>query len=229
MQLIQMSKTGFPLSCNGLANSCTCSSIMSYPAEPLQIASDVYIHGFVNGPLLIWTPCRTNLIKDENIVLLAAPNKIDLDGEIMSVSYWIYMRLKNLGRLKYSSLGPEPSAFEFEMVTEERKKTQITKYWWNSSRSDLIRLGKFFLRSISILTLVGKIRNYMSRATSQSCYVFIRKGDKIYCSNDLGITLLSTAYRILSIILSRLTPKAEKINGYHLCVIRGNRSTTVHI
>ena len=29
-QLIRMAKTGSPLSCNSLANSCTCSSIMSY-------------------------------------------------------------------------------------------------------------------------------------------------------------------------------------------------------
>jgi len=91
-----------------------------------------------------------------------------------------------------------------------------------------IDVGKFILKSISILALDSKIRNYMSSAMSQPWYLFIKKSDKIYCSNDSGISLLSMAYRILSIIRSRLTPNAEIISGYHLCVIRGNRSTTVH-
>jgi len=78
------------------------------------------------------------------------------------------------------------------------------------------------------LTLDGIIRNYVSSATSQLWYLFIRKGDKIYCSNDPDISILSAAYRILSIIRSRLNPNSEKLNGYNLCLIRGNRSTTVH-
>jgi hypothetical protein len=50
-----MAKTGSPFSCNSLANSCTCSSIMSYQQKQHLTWN---IHGLVNGPLLIWTLCR---------------------------------------------------------------------------------------------------------------------------------------------------------------------------
>jgi hypothetical protein len=41
-----------------------------------------------------------------------------------------------------------------------------------------------------------------------------KKGDKTDCSNNRGISHLSTKYKILSnILLSRLAPYAEEING----------------
>ena len=43
-----------------------------------------------------------------------------------------------------------------------------------------------------------------------------KKGDKTDCNNYRGISLLPTTYKILSnILLSRLTPYAEKIIGDH--------------
>jgi len=57
-----------------------------------------------------------------------------------------------------------------------------------------------------------------------------KKGDKTDCSNHRGISLLPTAYKILSnILLSRLTLYAEKIIGNHQRGFRRNRSTTNHI
>jgi hypothetical protein len=45
-----------------------------------------------------------------------------------------------------------------------------------------------------------------------------KKGDKTHCSNYRGISLFSTAYKILSIILlSRLHPYADEITGDHQC------------
>jgi hypothetical protein len=45
-----------------------------------------------------------------------------------------------------------------------------------------------------------------------------KKGDKTDSSYYRGISLLSTAYKILSnILLSRLTPYAEEIIGDHQC------------
>jgi hypothetical protein len=56
------------------------------------------------------------------------------------------------------------------------------------------------------------------------------KGDNTDCSNYSGISLLPTTYKILSnILLSRLTPYAEKSIGDHQCGFRRNRSTTDHI
>jgi hypothetical protein len=53
----------------------------------------------------------------------------------------------------------------------------------------------------------------------ESIFVLIyKKGDKTNCSNDRGILLLSTTYKILSnILVSRLNPYVEEIIGDHQC------------
>jgi hypothetical protein len=53
-----------------------------------------------------------------------------------------------------------------------------------------------------------------------------RKSDKTDCNNHRGISLLSTAYKILSnILLAKLTPYVSEIFGDHQCGFRHNRST----
>jgi hypothetical protein len=43
-----------------------------------------------------------------------------------------------------------------------------------------------------------------------------------------GITLLSTAYKILSnVLLARLTPRVSEIIGFHQCGFRLNRSLLI--
>ena len=57
-----------------------------------------------------------------------------------------------------------------------------------------------------------------------------KKGDKKDYSNYKGISLLSTTYKILSIILlSRLIPNAEEIIGDQQCGCKCTRSATDHI
>jgi hypothetical protein len=58
-----------------------------------------------------------------------------------------------------------------------------------------------------------------------------KKGDKTGRNNYREISLLSTAYKILSnFLLSRLTPYANEIIGDHLCEFcRNKTSTTYHI
>ena len=57
-----------------------------------------------------------------------------------------------------------------------------------------------------------------------------KKGDKTDCNKYKGITFLLTVYKILcNILVSRLTPYAEEINGDHQCGYQCNRSTTDHI
>jgi sorting nexin-29 len=52
-----------------------------------------------------------------------------------------------------------------------------------------------------------------------------KKGDKIDCNSYRGISLLSTAYKILStIILARLTPYVNEVIADHQCGFRRNRS-----
>jgi hypothetical protein len=54
-----------------------------------------------------------------------------------------------------------------------------------------------------------------------------RKGDKADCNNYQGISLLSTAYKILSnILLARLTPYVNEIIGSHQYGFHRNRSNT---
>jgi hypothetical protein len=55
-------------------------------------------------------------------------------------------------------------------------------------------------------------------------------GDKTDCNNYLGISLLSTSYKILSnVLLSRLSPFIDEIIGDHQCGFRRNRSATDQI
>jgi hypothetical protein len=57
-----------------------------------------------------------------------------------------------------------------------------------------------------------------------------KEGDKTDRIKYRRISLLLTTYKIVSsILLSRLTPHAEKMIGYHQCGFRRNRSTADQI
>jgi hypothetical protein len=57
-----------------------------------------------------------------------------------------------------------------------------------------------------------------------------KTGDKTDCNNYLGISLLSTSYKMLSnILLSWLIPYIDEIVGDHQCGFRCNRSSTDQI
>jgi hypothetical protein len=56
------------------------------------------------------------------------------------------------------------------------------------------------------------------------------KGDKTDSNNYQGISLLLTAYKLLSnILLARLTPYVNEVMGDHHCEFCHNRSTTGQI
>jgi len=57
-----------------------------------------------------------------------------------------------------------------------------------------------------------------------------KKGDIMECSNYRGVSLLNTAYKILSnILFARISPFAENIIGNYQCDFWKNRSTTNQI
>ncbi|KAI5718547.1 hypothetical protein M8J77_022853 [Diaphorina citri] len=57
-----------------------------------------------------------------------------------------------------------------------------------------------------------------------------KSGDKEHIENYRGISVVNTAYKVLSsLLLARLKPLAEDILGDYQCGFRGNRSTTDNI
>ena len=112
---------------------------------------------------------------------------------------------------------PEPSAFEFEKATEEKKNTNhyvLITFQQNGLRQEAALRSK-------IHKLINSIwdKEELPVEWKESITVRIyKKGDKTDRSNSRGISLLSATYKILSnILLSRLTPYAEEIIVDHQC------------
>jgi hypothetical protein len=109
-------------------------------------------------------------------------------------------------------LVPEPNAFEVEMVIEKLKR-------YKSPGIDQIPAELIKARGINICSEIRKLMNSiwnkeeLPEQWKESIIVPVyKKGDKTDCSNYRGVSLLSTAYKILpNILLSRLTPYAEEI------------------
>jgi hypothetical protein len=99
-------------------------------------------------------------------------------------------------------------------------------------QAELIKAGGETLCS-EIHRLISSIWNKeeLPQQWKESIIVPIyKKGDKADCNNYRGISLLLTAYKILSnILLVRLTPYVDKIIVDHQYGFRRNRSTTDQI
>jgi len=127
-------------------------------------------------------------------------------------------------------LVPELSAFEVEMATEKLKRHQSSGI--DQIPTELIRAGSRTI-CFEVHKLINSFWNEVELPEEWKESIIVpvnKKGDKTDCSNYRGISLLSTMYKILSIILlSRLTPKAEEITGDHQGGFQHNRSTTDRI
>jgi hypothetical protein len=92
--------------------------------------------------------------------------------------------------------------------------------------AELIKAGGGTLCS-EIHTLICSIwiKEELSQQWKEYIIVPIHKsGDKTECNNYRGISLLSTAYNILSsILLTRLTPYVNEVIGNHQCGFHSNR------
>jgi hypothetical protein len=116
------------------------------------------------------------------------------------------------------------------MATEKLKRHQLSGI--DQIPTELIRVGSRKI-CFEVHKLINSFWNEVELPEEWKEPIIVpvnKKGDKTDCSNYRGISLLSTMYKILSIILlSRLTPKAEEIIGDHQGGFQHNRSTNDRI
>jgi len=115
-------------------------------------------------------------------------------------------------------LAPEPSAFEIEMAIE--KLTGHKSPGIDQIPAELIKAGGKTIRfeSHKLITSIWSKEELPEEWKELIIVPIYEKGNKTDCTNYRGISLLPTTCKISSnILLSRLTPYAGEINGYHQC------------
>jgi hypothetical protein len=123
-------------------------------------------------------------------------------------------------------LVPDPSRLKVEIAIAKLKKYKSPGS--DQILSELIQAGGEILLPV-IHKLINSVWNKeeLPDQWKESIIVPVhKKGDKTDCNNFCGISLLSTSYKILSNILSRLVPYIDEIIGDHHSGFRRNRSTT---
>jgi hypothetical protein len=124
----------------------------------------------------------------------------------------------------------EPRVFEVEMTIEKLKRYKSPGI--DQIPAELIKAGgsKICCEIHKLINSVWNKEELPGRWKESIIVPVYKKGDKTDCSNYRGISILSTAYKILSnILLSRLTPYTEEITGDHQCGFQHKTSTTDHI
>jgi hypothetical protein len=127
-------------------------------------------------------------------------------------------------------LVPEPSLVEMEVAFGKLKSYKSSGT--DQIPAEMIKAGGETLYS-EMHRRICSIRNKeeLPQQWKESIIVPIyRKDDKTDRNNYRGISLLSTAYKMLSnILLGRLTPYINDVIGDRQCRFRRNRSTTDQI
>jgi hypothetical protein len=169
---------------------------------------------------------RINIIKNENGNLIADPQNVlnrwkNFFTQMLNVHEIHDVRQMDIHTAE--PLVPEPSLVEVNIAIGklERYKSPGT----DNIPAELIKAGGETLYS-EIHRLICCIWNKeeLPQQWKESIIVPIyKKGDKTDCNDYRGISLLSTAYKILSsILLARLTPHVNEITGDHKCGFRRN-------
>jgi len=125
---------------------------------------------------------------------------------------------------------PEPSTSDVELAIEKLKSQKSPGI--DRVPAELIKeRGRIIRYEIHKHIIAILKKEELPEEWKESIIVPIyKKGDKTYCSNYTGTSLLPTTYKILSnILFSRLSPYADEIIGEHQCSFRRNMSTTEHI
>jgi hypothetical protein len=179
---------------------------------------------------------RINIIKDENDNLLADPQSVlnrwkNFFNQVLNVHGVHNVRQKNIHTAE--PLVPEPSLVEVEIAIVKLKSYKSPGN--DQIPAELIKVGGEMLCS-GIHRLICSIWNKeeLPQQWKKSIIIPIhKKGIKTDCNNYRGISLLSTAYRILStILLARLTPYVNEVIGDHQCGFHHNiyyRSDFLHL
>jgi hypothetical protein len=126
-------------------------------------------------------------------------------------------------------LVPETKLVEVEITIGKLKRNKYP-------RTDLIPAELIIAGSRILCPEAQKFTLFMwnkeqfTQQWKESIIVQNRKDDKNDCNNYPGISLSSTAYKILSnIFLTSLTPYVNEFTGDHHCGFRRNKSTTDQI
>jgi hypothetical protein len=176
---------------------------------------------------------RINIVKDENGNLLADPQNVlnrwkNLFNQVLNIHGVHDVRQMDIHTAE--PLVPEPSLVKVEIAIGKLKsyKSPVT----DQNQAEMIKAEGETLCS-EIHNFICSIRNKeeLPQQWKESIIIPIRKkGDKTDCNNCRGISLLSTAYKLLSnILLTRLTPYVNEVMGDHQCGFHRNRSTTDQI
>jgi hypothetical protein len=172
---------------------------------------------------------RINIIKDENGYLIADPQNVlnkwkNFFNQVLNVHGVHDVRQMDIHTAV--PLVPEPSLVEVEIAIGKLKSCKSPDT--DNIPDELIKAGCETLYS-KIHRLICCIWNKkeLPQQWKESVIVPIyKKGDKTDCNNYRGISLLSTAHKILSNnLLARLTSYVNEIIGDHQCGFYHKRST----
>jgi hypothetical protein len=152
---------------------------------------------------------RINIIKDENGNLLADPQNVlnrwkNFFNRVLNIHGVHDVRQMDVHMAE--PLVPEPSLIEVEIATGKLKSYKSPGT--DQILAELIKAGGETLCS-EIHKIISCIWNKeeLPQQWKESIIPIHKKGDKTDCNNYRGITLLSTAYKILAnILLARFTP-----------------------
>jgi uncharacterized protein YjgD (DUF1641 family) len=162
---------------------------------------------------------QPNIIKDENGNLLADPQSIlnrwkNFFNQVLNIH--VIHNVRQMDIQMAEPLVPEPSLAEVEIAIGKLRSYKSPGT--DLIQAKLIKAGGGTLCS-EIYELICSVWNKeeLPQQQKESIIVTIhKKGDKK--DNYRGISLLSTAYKILSnILLARLTPYVNEVIGDHQC------------
>jgi hypothetical protein len=127
---------------------------------------------------------------------------------------------------EYEEDEDQPNLEEVTSVISRHKNNKSTGVEWLPAelfKSGGIQLERCMHRLVCLIWSEERMPNDWSQ--SILCPV-LKKGDPTICSNYRGISLLSTAYKVLSgVLCNRLKPFMDKLIGSYQCGFRPGKST----